>query len=138
MPPSSDYTVSGWGRVDIDVGDDPKWMFNSSQEGGNDYAGVSGGIDSAVTSTLCARTGKPVKVLNMPICQAAAQVCAWRRRVTKAAPGTRANAKRSPVPNTGARPSTAAFDHRHETVAARGVERAHDTIGTADDRHGLV
>jgi len=36
--------------------------------------GVSGGIDSAVTSTLCARTGKPVKALNMPICQAADQM----------------------------------------------------------------
>ncbi|MCB9189096.1 MAG: NAD(+) synthase [Flavobacteriales bacterium] len=45
----------------------------------NDYAdkaningfvvGVSGGIDSAVTSTLCARTGKSVIVLNMPILQ---------------------------------------------------------------------
>ncbi len=32
--------------------------------------GVSGGIDSAVTSTLCAKTGKPVIVLNMPIHQA--------------------------------------------------------------------
>lgn len=36
--------------------------------------GVSGGIDSAVTSTLCARTSKPVIVLNMPIFQAAEQV----------------------------------------------------------------
>ena len=36
--------------------------------------GVSGGIDSAVTSTLCARTGRPVKVLNMPIHQARDQV----------------------------------------------------------------
>ncbi|MCK5837044.1 MAG: NAD(+) synthase [Desulfobacula sp.] len=36
--------------------------------------GVSGGIDSAVTSTLCARTGKPVLVLNMPIHQAKDQV----------------------------------------------------------------
>jgi len=36
--------------------------------------GVSGGIDSALTSTLCARTGKPVKALNMPICPAADQV----------------------------------------------------------------
>jgi len=33
-------------------------------------AGVSGGIDSAVTSTLCARTGKDVLVLDMPIRQA--------------------------------------------------------------------
>ena len=33
--------------------------------------GVSGGIDSAVTSTLCAKTGKPVFALNMPIHQPA-------------------------------------------------------------------
>ena len=42
----------------------------------NDYAdksgmngfvvGVSGGIDSALTSTLCARTGKPVLCLECP------------------------------------------------------------------------
>lgn len=31
--------------------------------------GVSGGIDSALTSTLCAMTGQPVIVLNMPILQ---------------------------------------------------------------------
>ncbi|RJP96258.1 MAG: NAD(+) synthase [Desulfobacteraceae bacterium] len=31
--------------------------------------GVSGGIDSAVTSTLCAKTGKPLIALNMPIRQ---------------------------------------------------------------------
>lgn len=37
--------------------------------------GVSGGIDSAVTSTLCARTGYPVIVLNMPIHQASDQFC---------------------------------------------------------------
>ena len=36
--------------------------------------GVSGGIDSAVTSTLCARTGKRVLALNMPIYQASDQV----------------------------------------------------------------
>ena len=36
--------------------------------------GVSGGIDSAVTSTLCARTGSPVLALNMPIYQASDQV----------------------------------------------------------------
>jgi len=34
--------------------------------------GISGGIDSAVTSTLCARTGKTVIVLNLPINQAKA------------------------------------------------------------------
>ena len=31
--------------------------------------GVSGGIDSALTSTLCAMTKKPVIVVNMPIHQ---------------------------------------------------------------------
>lgn len=36
--------------------------------------GVSGGIDSAVTSTLCAKTGKPVYALNMPIRQSPDQV----------------------------------------------------------------
>jgi NAD+ synthase len=36
--------------------------------------GISGGIDSALTSTLCARTGKPVVLLEMPIHQAASQV----------------------------------------------------------------
>jgi len=36
--------------------------------------GISGGIDSAVTSCLCARTGKPVLAVNMPIYQACDQV----------------------------------------------------------------
>jgi len=36
--------------------------------------GVSGGIDSAVTSTLCAKTGLPTLCLEMPIHQAASQV----------------------------------------------------------------
>ena len=36
--------------------------------------GVSGGIDSAVTSTLCALTNKPVIVVSMPINQASNQL----------------------------------------------------------------
>ena len=36
--------------------------------------GVSGGVDSAVTSTLCARTGMPVLCVEMPIHQAESQV----------------------------------------------------------------
>lgn len=36
--------------------------------------GISGGIDSAVTSTLCAKTGLPVIVLNMPIYQNQSEV----------------------------------------------------------------
>ena len=43
--------------------------------------GVSGGIDSALTSTLCARTGKPVKALNMPIHQAPDQVTRSARHI---------------------------------------------------------
>lgn len=36
--------------------------------------GISGGIDSAVTSTLCARTGFPVLCVEMPIHQAENQI----------------------------------------------------------------
>jgi NAD+ synthase len=36
--------------------------------------GVSGGIDSAVSSTLCAKTGLPLLVVEMPIHQEAGQV----------------------------------------------------------------
>ena len=35
--------------------------------------GISGGIDSALTSTLCARTGKKTVLLNMPIRQTSAE-----------------------------------------------------------------
>lgn len=47
------------------------WLLsysNSSKTEGF-VVGISGGIDSAVTSTLCALTGKPVIVLTMPIRQ---------------------------------------------------------------------
>lgn len=36
--------------------------------------GVSGGIDSALTSTLCAKTGLPTLCVEMPIHQAESQV----------------------------------------------------------------
>lgn len=53
-----------------------KWLSNYCDQAGmaGFIVGVSGGIDSAVTSTLCARTGKSVLVLNMPIYQATDQV----------------------------------------------------------------
>ena len=44
--------------------------------------GVSGGIDSAVTSTLCARTGKSTLLLNMPIHQAPDQVSRAKRHIS--------------------------------------------------------
>jgi len=43
--------------------------------------GVSGGIDSAVTSTLCARTGRRVLLLNMPIYQQSSQIGLARRHM---------------------------------------------------------
>ncbi len=53
-----------------------KWLNNYvTQSNQNGFIiGVSGGIDSAITSTLAAKTGKPVLVLNMPIHQAPDQL----------------------------------------------------------------
>ncbi|MFA5903219.1 MAG: NAD(+) synthase [Desulfobacula sp.] len=53
-----------------------QWLFDYLHQSGlNGFCvGISGGIDSAVTSTLCAKTGKPVLALNMPIHQAKDQV----------------------------------------------------------------
>lgn len=47
------------------------WLKNYCIRAGTEgfVIGISGGIDSAVTSTLCAMTGKKVIVLNMPIRQ---------------------------------------------------------------------
>ena len=43
--------------------------------------GVSGGIDSAVTSTLCAKTGLELLVLEMPIHQAESQISRASRHI---------------------------------------------------------
>jgi len=53
-----------------------KWLDEYCDKAGmaGFTVGVSGGIDSAVTSTLCARTGRSVLALNMPIYQATDQV----------------------------------------------------------------
>lgn len=47
------------------------WLTDYCQQAGSKgyVVGVSGGIDSAVTSALCARTGKTVMALNLPILQ---------------------------------------------------------------------
>ena len=51
------------------------WLTNYSETSYTKgfVVGVSGGVDSAVTSTLCALTGKNVIVLNMPILQPPSQ-----------------------------------------------------------------
>jgi NAD+ synthase len=48
-----------------------EWLQEKVQESGTDgyVIGVSGGIDSALTSTLCALTGHPVIVVGLPIHQ---------------------------------------------------------------------
>jgi len=53
-----------------------KWMLEYSKKSNTNgfVVGVSGGIDSAVTSTLAAETGKEVLVIEMPIHQDASQV----------------------------------------------------------------
>ncbi len=52
-----------------------KWLTDYVSKSGlkGFVVGVSGGIDSAVTSTLCAKTGYPTLLLNMPIHQKSRQ-----------------------------------------------------------------
>ena len=52
------------------------WLRDYATNAGVDgfVIGVSGGIDSAVTSALCAKTGFPLLCLEMPIHQAESQV----------------------------------------------------------------
>ena len=52
------------------------WLDDYSEKSGVDsfVVGVSGGIDSAVTATLCARTGRKTYLVNMPIHQAKSQL----------------------------------------------------------------
>lgn len=52
------------------------WLKDYAKNAGTKgfVVGVSGGIDSAVTSTLCAKTGMPVLCLEMPIHQSNKQV----------------------------------------------------------------
>lgn len=51
------------------------WLSSYCEKAGlNGFViGISGGIDSAVTSTLCAQTGKKVMLLSMPIRQTKAE-----------------------------------------------------------------
>jgi len=53
-----------------------KWLKDYATNAGvNGFViGISGGIDSAVTSTLCAKTGLKLKCIEMPIHQAPSQV----------------------------------------------------------------
>jgi NAD+ synthase len=60
-----------------------EWLTEYSIESSTSgfVVGVSGGIDSAVTSALVARTGRPVVCLEMPIHQTPAQVSRARNHI---------------------------------------------------------
>ncbi len=59
------------------------WLNTYLEESGTAgfVIGVSGGIDSAVTSTLGARTGRPLLCVEMPIHQSARQVTRAQRHI---------------------------------------------------------
>ncbi len=56
-----------------------EYAENSKMEGF--IVGISGGIDSAVTSTLCAKTGFPTLCVEMPIHQAKSQVSRGKEHI---------------------------------------------------------
>ena len=60
--------MSKWKNLSEDISN---WILNyaNSNNISTLVVGVSGGIDSAVTSTLCAKTGLKTLVINMPIHQ---------------------------------------------------------------------
>ena len=59
------------------------WLTDYLNKSGTSgfVVGVSGGIDSAVTSSLVARTGSPVLCVEMPIHQAESQVSRARKHI---------------------------------------------------------
>jgi NAD+ synthase len=59
------------------------WLRNYATQAGSEgfVVGISGGIDSAVTSALCARTGLAVLCVEMPIHQHEAQVSRARKHI---------------------------------------------------------
>ncbi|MBT8319749.1 MAG: NAD(+) synthase [Gramella sp.] len=59
------------------------WLKDYATKAGMNgfVVGVSGGIDSAVTSTLCAKTGMPTLCLEMPIHQDKSQISRARKHI---------------------------------------------------------
>lgn len=60
------------------------WLkeYSSQSNTSGFVIGISGGIDSAVTSTLCAKTDRPVICLNMPIHQHKAEYDRGREHIS--------------------------------------------------------
>ena len=61
------------------------WLKEYAEKGNTKgfVVGVSGGIDSAVTSTLCASTGFPTLCVEMPIHQAENQVSRAKEHISQ-------------------------------------------------------
>ena len=72
MPLSERIIMSDWDYLAEDISN---WILKYAEQNNIStlVVGVSGGIDSAVTSTLCAKTGINTIVINMPINQAVSQ-----------------------------------------------------------------
>jgi NAD+ synthase len=72
--------VEDWGRLCEDISE---WIRKYADENGISalVVGVSGGVDSAVTSTLCAKTGLETIVVNMPIHQDSSQYSMAKRHI---------------------------------------------------------
>jgi len=72
--------VEDWGRLCEDISE---WIRRYADENGISalVVGVSGGVDSAVTSTLCAKTGLETIVVNMPIHQDSSQYSMAKRHI---------------------------------------------------------
>ena len=72
--------MEDWGRLCEDISE---WIRKYADENGISslVVGVSGGIDSAVTSTLCAKTGLETIVVNMPIHQDPSQYSMAKRHI---------------------------------------------------------
>jgi NAD+ synthase len=53
-----------------------KWLDDYARSAGIEafVVGISGGVDSAVTASLCARTRRPTYIVNMPIHQSGSEV----------------------------------------------------------------
>ena len=72
--------MEDWGRLCEDISE---WIRRYADENGISalVVGVSGGVDSAVTSTLCAKTGLETIVVNMPIHQDSSQYSMAKRHI---------------------------------------------------------
>ncbi len=72
--------MEDWGRLCEDISE---WIRKYADENSISalVVGVSGGIDSAVTSTLCAKTGLETIVVNMPIHQDSSQYSMAKRHI---------------------------------------------------------